>query len=52
MNECIINMLARIRSKNSIVQEEGKAFREIYFIREGCVGVFDEKGKGPYLILP
>ena len=45
-------MLARIREKNSLVQQAGKQFRELYFIREGSVGIFDEAGKGPYVILP
>ena len=51
-NEFIINMLARIRDKNSLVQQAGKKFRELYFIREGAVGIYDSNGKGPYVILP
>jgi hypothetical protein len=52
INEFIINMLARIHDKNVVVQMAGKKFRELVFIREGAVGIYDVKGKGPYVILP
>jgi len=45
-------MLARISEKNILVQQAGKKFRELYFIREGAVGIYDANGKGPYVILP
>jgi hypothetical protein len=51
-NEFIINMYARISPPQSYLILPKRHVQEIFFIRQGAVGICDSRGQGPHIILP